>query len=84
MISDEELEKLFQQWKLDQKGTPIIMVQDGFEAGFRKCEQMMRENWPSEDDIWNSGANFYPDHTERTAFCNGVKWLRDRLFGGGK
>jgi len=33
----------------------------------------------SDDDIWNSMANFYPDHTERAAACVGAKWMRSLL-----
>lgn len=54
-------------------------IEKGFKAGYRTALDEVCKRWPSEDDIWNVGAHFYLDHTERHAFCNGLRWLRGRL-----
>jgi hypothetical protein len=60
MISDEDVEKLAREYADDCEipvtGGPRRNQEIGFEAGFRACEKMMAEKFPSElnanEEVW--------------------------------
>lgn len=78
MIDDKEIENQF--FKHVRSGNISASITD-YRAGFKAALAMIEARWPSEEEVWNGGANFYPDHIERAAFCNGAKYLRTKLFG---
>ena len=54
MTSDEELNKCADKHAMETMG--IWWSRQSFEAGFRACEKMMAEKWPSElnanEEVW--------------------------------
>ena len=80
MTSDEELEKLAQDWieVAPRDDWEILADIESFKAGFRACEKMMAERWPSDDEVRHNAVH---NQEFNDNFLGGVRWLKQKLLG---
>jgi hypothetical protein len=78
MLNDNELERLARDYatiKVFGKDDVIPSRYENFKAGFKAAEQMMKNRFPSEQEMWNEGI----------AGCDeAYHWLKQKLFGDEK